>query len=642
MARFGGWVALTLYMAQPTLGQVESMTTRSYDGTSNNAYFPMWGAAGTTQLRSVAAADYTDGFSDPPGSGRPTAREVLSEVFLAAPASGSPNNAMFVAWGMMVGFDLVETKHNQTESLDIPCDGGAADVWCPFGLASEPIPFFRSQAEEGLQTGTRDPINFATAYLDLDFVYGRDQETADSLRTKEGGMMILTEHGMPVQMADSSWLLADQRTAMYPLTFALHTLLLREHNSCCVSKASGFDGVDGSDESFYQACRAHTIAVYQHITENDFVINLLGTSIGEIHDDSNNGDDDPYRLLAVENTTVVRRMRRLNRYASYSGATNAGVDVFFSTVVLPGLLSGLPSVIRLVDDDYAPIDEDLIPLHKASADLAGIVARHGLDPILRGGVFSKASATNVAFAEEVSNASSLFALPVMALQRGRDHGVPSYNDAREAYGLERAESFADITGDITIQGLLSGAYGGDVDLIDALAGALAEGRPGHGLGPLLQAMQGALLFSKLNASYAEQLLRTREGDSFYHNHSRPHEMVEGTTFAQLMTRNSGISFIPPDAFSSPQYLLTYSCSATTSSRDEELQLSGSFKVRYRIDEGVTNIEITLIAKGVGEEAMLGIGFGGHSMITAQDFVLCEVKGNLEEDSECTDRSSVET
>lgn len=54
-------------------------------------------------------------------------------------------------------------------------------------------------------------------------------------------------------------------------------------------------------------------------------------------------------------------------------------------------------------------------------------------------------------------------------------GVPTYNDAREAYGLSRATSFTDITNDTVVQTLLEDAYGGDVALLDALTGALAEG-----------------------------------------------------------------------------------------------------------------------------------------------------------------------
>ena len=54
-------------------------------------------------------------------------------------------------------------------------------------------------------------------------------------------------------------------------------------------------------------------------------------------------------------------------------------------------------------------------------------------------------------------------------------GVPTYNDAREAYGLSRATSFSDVTADTNVEALLEEAYGDDIGLLDALTGALAEG-----------------------------------------------------------------------------------------------------------------------------------------------------------------------
>jgi hypothetical protein len=42
-------------------------------------------------------------------------------------------------------------------------------------------------------------------------------------------------------------------------------------------------------------------------------------------------------------------------------------------------------------------------------------------------------------------------LGAIDIQRGRDHGIASYNDLREAYGLERKESFMDITGESTVE-----------------------------------------------------------------------------------------------------------------------------------------------------------------------------------------------
>lgn len=48
----------------------------------------------------------------------------------------------------------------------------------------------------------------------------------------------------------------------------------------------------------------------------------------------------------------------------------------------------------------------------------------------------------------------------------RTVGIPSYNDVREAYGLSKVTTFEDVTSDVTVQGVLEGAYG-KVELLDA-------------------------------------------------------------------------------------------------------------------------------------------------------------------------------
>ena len=59
-----------------------------------------------------------------------------------------------------------------------------------------------------------------------------------------------------------------------------------------------------------------------------------------------------------------------------------------------------------------------------------------------------------------------FDLAALNIQRGRDMGVASYNNLREAMGLKRAEAFSDITSDADLAARLKALYG-DTDLVDA-------------------------------------------------------------------------------------------------------------------------------------------------------------------------------
>ena len=53
-----------------------------------------------------------------------------------------------------------------------------------------------------------------------------------------------------------------------------------------------------------------------------------------------------------------------------------------------------------------------------------------LADVLRGAVLSPVFKVDAHYAAAVSNGSPLFKLPVDAVQRGRDHGLPTYNAAR--------------------------------------------------------------------------------------------------------------------------------------------------------------------------------------------------------------------
>ncbi len=97
------------------------------------------------------------------------------------------------------------------------------------------------------------------------------------------------------------------------------------------------DPLDKTQDT-YQFCRQWTIAVFEHITENDFAVRLAGGSIKVLgaaaYDDDEDGAD-----------------------GSYDEDADAGIDVFFSTVALPAFYSSLPATVGLLDDNYEVMEE---------------------------------------------------------------------------------------------------------------------------------------------------------------------------------------------------------------------------------------------------------------------------------------------
>jgi hypothetical protein len=124
-----------------------------------------------------------------------------------------------------------------------------------------------------------------------------------------------------------------------------------------------------------------------------------------------------------------------------------------------------------------------------------------------------------------------FDLVSLNLQRGRDHGLPGYNDTRAALGLTRAGSFADVSSDPEIQARLSAVYP-DPDSIDLWIGGLAED-------PWQDAQVGELFFTILK----EQFEALRDGDRFWYELTLSGAElleVQGTRLSDIIRRNTDI------------------------------------------------------------------------------------------------------
>lgn len=72
-------------------------------------------------------------------------------------------------------------------------------------------------------------------------------------------------------------------------------------------------------------------------------------------------------------------------------------------------------------------------------------------------------------------------LAAMNIQRGRDHGLPSYNGARLALGLNAAVDFSHVTSNRLLLRALSNVYEGDINKLDPWVGGLAEDSGAFGL-----------------------------------------------------------------------------------------------------------------------------------------------------------------
>src|SRR5205823_6423095 len=127
------------------------------------------------------------------------------------------------------------------------------------------------------------------------------------------------------------------------------------------------------------------------------------------------------------------------------------------------------------------------------------------------------------------------------VERARDHGIGTYNQVRQAYGLPAVTSFAQISSDPRVQQALKAAYG-SVANIDPFEGGLAEDDvPGSDMGPL---------FTRI---LADQFTRLRDGDRFFYlnesfNQDERNILNQGNTLAKVIEANTPITNLQSDVF----------------------------------------------------------------------------------------------
>ena len=195
------------------------------------------------------------------------------------------------------------------------------------------------------------------------------------------------------------------------------------------------------------------------------------------------------------------------------------------------------------------------------------------------------------------------------IQRGRDNGIPTYNEAREWFGMERAQSYLDLAdGNEVVAKALAGLYGeGNIDDVDAYVGAMLE-KPtldDDVIGPLNK------------ASLRDQFERLRSGDVFYYrNRLSPEEIQELPTLSELIKDAWGedeMLYFPEDLFA----IGNSDQGQGTTSIDGEMELfEGDLTVRWtRTIEEHLDFTITALEQIIG--GYIGIGWGSNTMRGAE-------------------------
>jgi hypothetical protein len=475
---------------------------RSMDGSGNNLAHPDWGRARGGFLRRTAVA-YEDGADTPAGAGRESARAISNAVAAADRAIPNARGAsdVFWQWGQFLDHDLDLSLTNTAEPFNIEVPLGDAQ-FDPAGTGAQVIPLSRTVSAP--VNGVRQQINSITAFIDASQVYGSDAETALALRALDGtGRLKTSGNGLLPVDATGSFVAGDIRVNEQVGLIAMQTVFLREHNFWADRIRTEQPGLP--DDQIYQRARALVGAEIQAVTYNEFLPVLLGRGA-------------------------------LRPYRGYRPQVNAGIENAFAAAAYRLGHSMLSSTLLRLGPNGRAIAQGPLALADAFFNPSA-VRQVGIDPYLRGMAAQRAQELDNQVVDAVRNflfgppGAGGFDLASLNIQRGRDHGLPGYNQVRADFGLPRVASFAQISPNPAVQAKLAAVYD-SVDDVDLWVGGLAEDH-----------VRGALVGETFFVILRDQFERLRDGDRFWYESYLPRDlaqMVREQTLGRIIRRNTAI------------------------------------------------------------------------------------------------------
>jgi hypothetical protein len=457
---------------------------RSLDGSGNNTAHPTWGQAGTQYAR-VASPNYADGKSQMVSG--PSPRYISNRIFNDVGQNLFSENNISQwgwAWGQFIDHDMDLRDETPAEQADMPYN--KHDPLESFSNRVGSIAFSRTPAAPG--TGTTSPrqqINTISSFIDGSQVYGVTSSRLDWLRdgtvdgnpSNNAATLMLPGNYLPRATARGDASTAPPMDLMGPLVGApsnavvagdvranenvaltsIQTLFAREHNRIVAALPGSL-----SQEQKFQVARRVVGAEIEYITYNQF-LPTLGVSLSRYRGYSsivNPSITNEFATVGFRAHSMVHGEfeptvpagtytdDQLNNVFPSEGITverNADGTV---TLVIPLVDAfGNPDILQQVGE--GPILQSLGE-HQYKND-------EQMDNSLRSVLFEvpKKNGKNPPSCGSPVIQPSCFTdvsdLAADDIQRGRDHGMPSYNDLRRAYGLAPVTSFTQITGESTEQ-----------------------------------------------------------------------------------------------------------------------------------------------------------------------------------------------
>ena len=274
------------------------------------------------------------------------------------------------------------------------------------------------------------------------------------------------------------FLAGDIRSSEQMALASLHTLFVREHNR--IAKKLNEINPHWTGDTIFEETRKIVGGMLQKITYEDYLPQLLGAY-------------------------------PIPRYTGYKYWVNPGVINSVAAAAYRFGHSTIRPSFDILDENHRKVGAP-IPLKHVFFNNS-YINRHGIDSLLLGLCAFGAEKVDRTFAVGIMHhlfeRERLPGLNLIALniQRGRDHGLPGYNDFRRYCKLTDARTFDHTANEISSENrkILAELYNDDPTIADLFVAGVAETPlPGSQLGPTFSCL------------IKEQFARLRDGDRFFY------------------------------------------------------------------------------------------------------------------------------
>ncbi|XP_065216935.1 peroxidase-like [Planococcus citri] len=501
---------------------------RTFDGSCNNLKNPAWGVANTPVVR-LFPAFYDDGESlqrlSEDGNPLPNARYVRTTLLPDGENAGVKLTLAVMSWGQMVAHDVAlratspegpKTCCNADGSFNpdpvchpiaIPIDD---NFYSKFNQLCMHVKRVRPTNDLGCLINPVQQISGVTHYMDGSFIYGSSKEAADSLRQFEGGLLKCrtTDDGRPFLInvqkptevcdvprdTDVCYMAGDPDRVNTNTEIAVtQVMFLRLHNKLATDLHHMHPS--WSDEMLFQETRRIVIAIVQHITYNEYLPLLLGSTF-------------------VKNHQLAPQKSGYSKYG-YDASINPSTLSEFVSAAFRSLHSAIVGSPKLVSE-YR-LSRGSIQLSDYTNRPGIIEAANNFDNFLRGLISQPQSDKNYHFTEQITNSflgnkenpiaerngTDMISIDI---HRGREYGVPPYTTMRILCGLPPVNDFEDLRDfmDADKVSLLSEVYSSVHD-IDYYVGGMLEKK-----------IPRTLVSPSFHCVIAEAFHRYKFGDRFFY------------------------------------------------------------------------------------------------------------------------------